>query len=140
MYRDRVVHLMSRAARRVQTVHRRAMVPRGVRAVDARDFHGDVDEPQTIRGVQQMPRERAKQPCVVCGRAAGVTMRCSYGHCQTAFHPLCARQAGLHVRASDGAKPHHRAYCDKHSQAHAERDARGACRRRRFPRRRTWRR
>ena len=34
-----VVHLMSRAARRVQTVHRRAMVPRGVRAVDARDFH-----------------------------------------------------------------------------------------------------
>ena len=83
----------------------------------------DVDEPQTIRGVQQMPRERAKQPCVVCGRAAGVTMRCSYGHCQTAFHPLCARQAGLHVRASDGAKPHHRAYCEKHSQAHAERDA-----------------
>jgi len=83
----------------------------------------DVDELQTIRGVQQMPRERAKQPCVVCGRAAGVTMRCSYGHCQTAFHPLCARQAGLHVRASDGAKPHHRAYCEKHSQAHAERDA-----------------
>ena len=83
----------------------------------------DVDEPQTIRGVQQMPRERARQPCVACGRAAGVSMRCSYGHCQTAFHPLCARQAGLHVRASDGAKPHYRAYCEKHSQAHAERDA-----------------
>ena len=127
-----VVHLMSRAARRVQTVHRRAMVPRGVRAVDARDFHPRRRRAADDRGVQQMPRERAKQPCVVCGRAAGVTMRCSYGHCQTAFHPLCARQAGLHVRASDGAKPHHRAYCEKHSQAHAER-RREACRRRRFP-------
>jgi hypothetical protein len=81
---------------------------------------------RAIRGVQQIPRERARHPCVACGRAGGVSMRCSFGHCQVSFHPLCARRAGYHVRASDGHKTNHRAYCDKHSPAAAERDrARG---------------
>ena len=77
---------------------------------------------RAIRGVQQIPRERARHPCVACGRAGGVSMRCSFGHCQVSFHPLCARRAGYHVRASDGHKTNHRAYCDKHSPAAAERD------------------
>ena len=81
---------------------------------------------RAIRGVQQIPRERARHPCVACGRAGGVSMRCSFGHCQVSFHPLCARRAGFHARASDGHKTNHRAYCDKHSPAAAERDrARG---------------
>ena len=86
----------------------------------------ETDVCRAIRGVQQIPRERARHPCVACGRAGGVSMRCSFGHCQVSFHPLCARRAGYHVRASDGHKTNHRAYCDKHSPAAAERDrARG---------------
>ena len=82
----------------------------------------DADELQCVKGVQSVPRERSQQPCLACGQAAGVSMRCSYGHCQATFHPLCARQAGLHVRASDGTKSNYRAYCDKHSDAQRERD------------------
>ena len=86
----------------------------------------DADEMRCFKGIAQIPKERATQPCVVCGQSAGVTMRCSYGHCQATFHPLCARQSGFHVRASDGSKPQFRAYCDKHSQTQRERDdARG---------------
>jgi hypothetical protein len=86
----------------------------------------EADVCRAIRGVQQIPKERARHPCVACGRAGGVSMRCSFGHCQVSFHPLCARRAGFHVRASDGSKTNHRAYCDKHSPAMAERDrARG---------------
>ena len=85
----------------------------------------EADVCRAIRGVQQIPKERARHPCVACGRAGGVSMRCSFGHCQVSFHPLCARRAGFHVRASDGSKTNHRAYCDKHSPAMAER----ACRR-----------
>ena len=81
---------------------------------------------RAIRGVQQIPRERARHPCVACGRTGGVSTRCSFGHCQVTFHPLCARRAGFYVRASDGHKTSYRAYCDKHSPAMAERDrARG---------------
>ena len=86
----------------------------------------EADVCRAIRGVQQIPKERARHPCVACGRAGGVSMRCSFGHCQVSFHLLCARRAGFHVRASDGSKTNHRAYCDKHSPAMAERDrARG---------------
>ena len=86
----------------------------------------DADEMRCFKGIAQIPKERATQPCVACGQRAGVTMRCSYGHCQATFHPLCARQSGFHVRASDGSKPQLRAYCDKHSPTQRERDdARG---------------
>ena len=86
----------------------------------------DADEMRCFKGIAQIPKERATQPCVACGQRAGVTMRCSYGHCQATFHPLCARQARFHVRASDGSKPQFRAYCDKHSPTQRERDdARG---------------
>ena len=86
----------------------------------------DADEMRCFEGIAQIPKERATQPCVACGQTAGVTMRCSYGHCQATFHPLCARQSGFHVRASDGSKPQFSAYCDKHSPTQRERDdARG---------------
>ena len=53
----------------------------------------EADVCRAIRGVQQIPKERARHPCVACGRAGGVSMRCSFGHCQVSFHPLRARAA-----------------------------------------------
>lgn len=53
--------------------------------------------------------------CCICRRKHGVCLKCSYGHCQTTFHPSCARSAGfyMNVRAA-GGKLQHRAYCEKH--------------------------
>ncbi|XP_015934618.1 uncharacterized protein LOC107460745 [Arachis duranensis] len=54
--------------------------------------------------------------CCICHRKHGVCMKCCYGHCQTSFHPSCARSAGYYmiVRTTSG-KPQHKAYCEKHS-------------------------
>ena len=79
--------------------------------------------PRVVTGVSAVPKERAKRACVACGRVAGVTMRCSFGHCQTTFHALCARTTpGFHFRASDGQKPQFRAYCDAHGEQQRVRD------------------
>jgi hypothetical protein len=66
----------------------------------------DSDVVRAVRGVQNIPKDRSRHNCVACGRAGGVSVRCSFGHCQISFHPLCAR--------SDGNRANHRAYCDKH--------------------------
>ncbi|XP_073136412.1 uncharacterized protein [Henckelia pumila] len=54
--------------------------------------------------------------CIVCSRKQGVCLKCSYGHCQSTFHPTCARSAGFHMTVQTvGAKLQHKAYCEKHS-------------------------
>lgn len=54
--------------------------------------------------------------CLVCSRKVGVCIKCNYGHCQSIYHPTCARSAGffMNVRIS-GGKMQHKAYCEKHS-------------------------
>lgn len=43
-------------------------------------------------------------------------MQCNYGHCQTTFHPTCARSAGFYMNVkSAGGNFQHKAYCEKHS-------------------------
>lgn len=43
-------------------------------------------------------------------------MQCSYGHCQTTFHPSCARSAGFYMNVKySGGNFLHKAYCEKHS-------------------------
>ncbi|KAK7353135.1 hypothetical protein VNO80_18575 [Phaseolus coccineus] len=54
--------------------------------------------------------------CCICHCKNGVCMKCCYGHCQTTFHPSCARSAGLYMNArTAGGKVQHKAYCEKHS-------------------------
>ncbi|KAI3464451.1 hypothetical protein Pfo_021114 [Paulownia fortunei] len=54
--------------------------------------------------------------CTVCRRKHGVCLKCSYGHCQTTFHPTCARSAGFYMTVrTNGGKLQHKAYCEKHS-------------------------
>lgn len=54
--------------------------------------------------------------CCVCRRKHGVCVKCSYGHCQSTFHPSCARSSGffMNVKVASG-KLQHKAYCGKHS-------------------------
>lgn len=46
-------------------------------------------------------------------KAYVVVLQCSYGNCQTTFHPSCARSAGFHM--AGGGKLPHKGYCEKHS-------------------------
>ncbi|CAI0447743.1 unnamed protein product [Linum tenue] len=54
--------------------------------------------------------------CCVCRHKHGACLRCSYGHCQTTFHPSCAKSAGffMNVKFLSG-KFQYRAYCEQHS-------------------------
>ncbi|KAF5942328.1 hypothetical protein HYC85_019970 [Camellia sinensis] len=41
---------------------------------------------------------------------------CNFGHCQSTFHPACARSAGCYMNVKIvGGKLQHKAYCEKHS-------------------------
>lgn len=67
-----------------------------------------------IEGLATIPK--GNDVCLVCQRRKGVCTKCSYGHCQSTFHPSCARSAGLFLSTrTNGGKLQHKAYCEKHS-------------------------
>nr|XP_016470132.1 PREDICTED: uncharacterized protein LOC107792434 isoform X1 [Nicotiana tabacum] len=69
---------------------------------------------QQIEGMATVPK--GNDVCLVCQRRKGVCTKCSYGHCQSTFHPSCARSAGFFlIMRTNGGKLQHKAYCDKHS-------------------------
>ncbi|XP_058217291.1 uncharacterized protein LOC131328357 isoform X2 [Rhododendron vialii] len=54
--------------------------------------------------------------CYICHRKQGVCIKCNYGHCQSTFHPTCARTASCYMNMkTSGSKLQHKAYCEKHS-------------------------
>lgn len=54
--------------------------------------------------------------CYICHRKQGVCIKCNYGHCQSTFHPTCARIASCYMNMkASGSKLQHKAYCEKHS-------------------------
>lgn len=54
--------------------------------------------------------------CCICSRKFGVCIKCNFGHCQTVFHPYCARNIGFYMHTkTNGGKLLHKAYCEKHS-------------------------
>lgn len=55
---------------------------------------GGEERCEVIMGVNNIKPERLGTPCAVCHLAVGSVVKCAYGHCAAAFHPLCARQAG----------------------------------------------
>ncbi|RDY04519.1 hypothetical protein CR513_11762 [Mucuna pruriens] len=72
---------------------------------------GQID---AVEGMETVPK--GVDICCICHRKHGVCMKCCYGHCQTTFHPSCARSAGLYMNVrTAGGKVQHKAYCEKHS-------------------------
>ncbi|XP_057974832.1 uncharacterized protein LOC131162404 [Malania oleifera] len=54
--------------------------------------------------------------CYLCHRKHGVCIKCNYGHCQSTFHPSCARDVGLYMNMkTKSGLLKHKAYCEKHS-------------------------
>ncbi|XP_024007484.1 uncharacterized protein LOC18009413 isoform X2 [Eutrema salsugineum] len=78
-----------------------------------------------VQGMESLAKNT--DTCCICQRIYGACIKCSYGNCQTTFHPSCARNAGFHM--TGGGKLPHKAYCEKHSleqKAKAESQKHGA--------------
>ncbi|CAA0170102.1 Histone-lysine N-methyltransferase ATX2 [Arabidopsis thaliana] len=61
----------------------------------------DVKKMEPIDGVKKVSKDRWKLLCSICGVSYGACIQCSNNSCRVAYHPLCARAAGLCVELAD---------------------------------------
>ncbi|CAH8320108.1 unnamed protein product [Eruca vesicaria subsp. sativa] len=57
----------------------------------------DVKKMEPIDGLSKVSKDRWKLLCTICGVSYGACIQCSNDSCRVAYHPLCARAAGLCV-------------------------------------------
>ncbi|KAK7295625.1 hypothetical protein RJT34_18536 [Clitoria ternatea] len=57
----------------------------------------DVKRMEPIDGLSRISKDRWKLLCSICGVSYGACIQCSNNSCRVAYHPLCARAAGLCV-------------------------------------------
>ncbi|XP_027353550.1 histone-lysine N-methyltransferase ATX2-like [Abrus precatorius] len=57
----------------------------------------DVKKMEPIDGLSRISKDRWKLLCSICGVSYGACIQCSNSSCRVAYHPLCARAAGLCV-------------------------------------------
>ncbi|CAD5317497.1 unnamed protein product [Arabidopsis thaliana] len=55
-----------------------------------------------VQGMESLAKKTDN--CCVCQRIYGACTKCSYGNCQTTFHPSCARSAGFHMTGGEELK------------------------------------
>ena len=83
---------------------------------------------QSIEGKSLIKADRWGRVCTLCRQSHGAVVRCNLGHCSSAFHPLCARNAGLYlaIRPGAGNSPSvYRIYCSLHSGPQRDKDRAG---------------
>ncbi|TYJ14937.1 hypothetical protein E1A91_A10G152000v1 [Gossypium mustelinum] len=61
----------------------------------------DVKRMEPIDGLNRISKDRWKLLCSICGVSYGACIQCSNPTCRVAYHPLCARAAGLCVELED---------------------------------------
>ncbi|ERN13661.1 histone-lysine N-methyltransferase TRX1 [Amborella trichopoda] len=61
----------------------------------------DIKKMEPIDGVNRISKDRWKLLCGICGVAYGACIQCSNSTCRVAYHPLCARAAGLCVELDE---------------------------------------
>ncbi|WOK95128.1 histone-lysine N-methyltransferase TRX1-like [Canna indica] len=66
----------------------------------------DVKRMEPIDGISRISKDRWKLLCSICGVSYGACIQCSHNTCRVAYHPLCARAAGLCVELEDDEKIH----------------------------------
>ncbi|KAF5733855.1 histone-lysine N-methyltransferase ATX2-like [Tripterygium wilfordii] len=90
----------------------------------------DVKKMEPIDGICRINKGRWKLLCSICGVSYGACIQCSNNTCRVAYHPLCARAAGLCIELEDedtfnvlsideddeNQCIRLRSYCKKHSQ------------------------
>ncbi|XP_042421325.1 histone-lysine N-methyltransferase TRX1-like isoform X2 [Zingiber officinale] len=94
----------------------------------------NVKRMEPIDGISRIHKDRWKLLCSICGVAYGACIQCSHNTCRVAYHPLCARAAGLCIELEDEEKIHLMlldedddqcirllSFCKKHRQPSKER-------------------
>ncbi|XP_042480211.1 histone H3-lysine(4) N-trimethyltransferase ATX1-like [Macadamia integrifolia] len=66
----------------------------------------DVKRMEPIDGLNRINKDRWKLLCSICGVSYGACIQCSNNICRVAYHPLCARAAGLCVEPEDEDRLH----------------------------------
>ncbi|XP_024377604.1 uncharacterized protein [Physcomitrium patens] len=84
----------------------------------------DVKRMEPVDGINAISKERWRLTCSICNVPYGACIRCSVNSCKTAFHPLCARSAGLYMEVLEeklqvNGETDLRllSYCRKHKQS-----------------------
>lgn len=54
----------------------------------------DVERQEPV-DIQAIPKDRWDLACCLCRQRMGAKIQCAYRDCCTAYHPLCARLAGV---------------------------------------------
>lgn len=78
---------------------------------------------EPVEGFDAIPKGRWKLNCYICKQKMGACIQCANRNCFTAFHPTCARRAGLFMEMKKGVqgavldKSSMHSYCHKHSPA-----------------------
>ncbi|XP_042394539.1 uncharacterized protein LOC121985265 [Zingiber officinale] len=78
----------------------------------------DTKAMQLVMNVGGIDDSRRRLVCNLCKVKHGVCVRCSYGTCRTAFHPMCARESKNQMEIwgkFECANVELRAFCSKHS-------------------------
>ncbi|XP_057540933.1 histone H3-lysine(4) N-trimethyltransferase ATX1-like [Amaranthus tricolor] len=66
----------------------------------------DIKKMEPIDGISRINKDRWKLLCSICGIPYGACIQCSNNNCYVAYHPLCARVAGLCVELEDEDRLH----------------------------------
>jgi hypothetical protein len=76
----------------------------------------DLDVVNSIGSVKDAILGSQQLTCSLCNEKGGAIIKCNYGHCQTFFHPLCARAAGyvMPIKNGEGTSASVRVYCGRH--------------------------
>ncbi|KAJ8635768.1 hypothetical protein MRB53_010035 [Persea americana] len=61
----------------------------------------DIKRMEPIDGIDRIHKDRWKLLCSICGVSYGACVQCSHRTCYVAYHPLCARAAGLCVELDE---------------------------------------
>ena len=82
---------------------------------------GNTSVMEPIVDVEKVPANRWTLLCYICNQRMGACIQCSDKRCYQAFHPTCARRAGLQLKMKSGIgtnslldKSQLRPLCDKH--------------------------
>ncbi|KAF3326010.1 histone-lysine N-methyltransferase ATX1-like protein [Carex littledalei] len=76
----------------------------------------DIKRMEPIDGISRINKDRWKLLCSICTVPYGACIQCSHHNCCVAYHPLCARAAGLCVELEDEDKIHLMSYEDEEEQ------------------------
>eukprot|EP01018_Ginkgo_biloba_P036073 Gb_27375 [translate_table: standard] len=78
----------------------------------------DIKRMEPIDGINRISKDRWKLLCSICEVPYGACIQCSDHNCRVAYHPLCARAAGLCVEVQEEKKVRHAGSVDEECEQH----------------------